>query len=89
MSVMSVVDSAFREQTRTEQNMSLSGAGHWHDRADPGCDTDEADPCLGERPLDRVARELSLARSMVASYKNHSHTWDENGFCGCGWDGNA
>ena len=89
MSVMSVVDGAFREQMRAEQNMSLSGVGHWHDDSDQQCDTDQDDPCLGVRPLDRVARELSLAKGLVASYQNHRHEFDENGFCGCGWDGNA
>ena len=88
MSVMSVVDVAFRDQMSTEQGMSLSGIGHWHDASDPGCDTDD-DPCLGERPLDRAARELSLAKGLVASYRSHRHEFAENGFCGCGWDGNA
>lgn len=37
----------------------------------------------------RIQAEMIRFESMLKGAMEHEHSWDENGMCGCGMDGNA
>lgn len=81
-----LVYDAFYEQTKAEQKMILSGIGHYHYDPDYECDEEE---CAGLAPLIGMEEALDEAAGSITYLRNHKHTWNENLFCWCGWDGNA
>ncbi len=91
--VSGIVAAEVKRYFKQRQYQSLSGIGHYHDVNEPLPNTEgdcTKEDCLGWNPLQMLQAELYYNLAEVKYYlESHNHEWDENGFCECGWDGNA
>jgi hypothetical protein len=88
--VLDDAEDVFREYMHMQQLTYLSGVGHYHrDKVDKS-HCPEPDECLGQNPLDALEENLRyILDTLLPAFRQHKHEWNENGFCACGWDGNA
>jgi hypothetical protein len=79
----------FYKRQNQAQMMDLSGVGHYHYNIQEEIDCTD-DECAGLDPLYELQLDADyVLNNLIPSFVNHKHQWNENGFCWCGWDGNA